>query len=812
MAASCFLLCDEKRVLIQCRLFLTKIEKKMREPHLGFGVFLFVFVFCILFLGSSVYGQPAAGGGGDGSVMNLLRTSIGAPSSLGWTGSDYCQWQYVNCDSQNRVLKIQIGNQKLKGSLPKELVNLSALVQLEVQGNQLSGPFPNLPDSLQILLAHGNLFTSMPADFFAKKSALQTIYIDNNPFAAWTIPDNIREASGLQEFSANSANITGVIPGFFDGTTFPTLTSLHLAGPLPDFSNLQGLQNLSLRDNQLTGIVPSSLINLKSLVIVNLTNNMLQGPIPAFNPNVHLDMSPGSNNFCSNSPGEPCNPLVTALLWVAQSMGFPTAFAQGWVGNDPCNNFKGVMCTGNPGNITVINFRNMDLVGTISPSFSLLTSVQKLLLSNNSLSGTIPTELVTMPNLTELDVSNNKLYGKVPGFRTNVIVNTQGNPDIGKDSPSAPTGKSPSGTGSGEVSDKVHKRSNTGVVVGSIVGVLVVLLIVGTVIFFYMRNKRHGSRVPSPNTVVVHPSHSGDQNSVKITLAQARVDAPETSSPPAGPSDVHVVEAGNLVISIQVLRNVTNNFSPENILGKGARGVEYLHSLAHQSFIHRDLKPSNILLGDDLRAKVADFGLVRLAPEGKASVETRLAGTFGYLAPEYAVTGRVTTKVDVYSFGVILMEMISGRKALDDSQPEDSLHLVTWFRRMYINKEVFPKAIDPSIDIDEETLGSITTVADLAGHCCAREPFQRPDMSHVVNVLSSLVDVWKPTEPSSEEQFAIDLEMSLPQALKKWQAFEGDSGTDMSSSSFLPSRDNTQTSIPNRPSGFVTSFTSADAR
>lgn len=67
-----------------------------------------------------------------------------------------------------------------------------------------------------------------------------------------------------------------------------------------------------------------------------------------------------------------------------------------------------------------------------------------------------------------------------------------------------------------------------------------------------------------------------------------------------------------------------------------ARGLEYLHNLAHRSFIHRDLKPSNILLTDDFRAKVSDFGLVKLAPEGKFSVETRLAGTFGYLAPEYA--------------------------------------------------------------------------------------------------------------------------------------------------------------------------------
>jgi serine/threonine protein kinase len=67
-----------------------------------------------------------------------------------------------------------------------------------------------------------------------------------------------------------------------------------------------------------------------------------------------------------------------------------------------------------------------------------------------------------------------------------------------------------------------------------------------------------------------------------------------------------------------------------------ARGVEYLHEFTQQIFIHRDLKPSNILLGDDMRAKVSDFGLVRLAPQGKISFQTRLAGTFGYMAPEYA--------------------------------------------------------------------------------------------------------------------------------------------------------------------------------
>ncbi|XP_051143482.1 receptor-like kinase TMK3 [Andrographis paniculata] len=234
-----------------------------------------------------------------------------------------------------------------------------------------------------------------------------------------------------------------------------------------------------------------------------------------------------------------------------------------------------------------------------------------------------------------------------------------------------------------------------------------------------------------------------------------------------------------------------------------ARGVEYLHSLAHQSFIHRDLKSANILLDEDFRAKVSDFGLVKLAPDRERSVATRLAGTFGYLAPEYAVTGKITTKVDVFSFGVVLMELLTGLVALDEQRPEEKRYLAEWFWQIKSNGESLIASIDPALAATEENYETIQTIATLAGHCTARDPNHRPEMGHAVNVLGQLVEKWRPCE-ESEEFSGIDLTLPLPEMLKGWQE-EG--SREMSGAS-----QDSKGSIPAKPAGFADSFTSADAR
>ena len=129
-------------------------------------------------------------------------------------------------------------------------------------------------------------------------------------------------------------------------------------------------------------------------------------------------------------------------------------------------------------------------------------------------------------------------------------------------------------------------------------------------------------------------------------------------------------------------------------------------------------------------------------------------------------TGRVTTKVDVYSFGVVLMQLITGRKALDETMPYESCQLATWFRRVPVTKENMVKYVDKALDTnDNETLESIFKVAELAKHCTAVEPFHRPDMGYVGNVLRPLFEQWRPL-PQEQEKTYYRRHVSLPQALQ----------------------------------------------
>ncbi|CAN7119933.1 unnamed protein product [Brassica rapa subsp. narinosa] len=655
--------------------------------------------------------------GPDYLAMAALRASLHHPDDIDWTSSDYCTWTELDCDNNSRVTGIRLSNKGFAGSLPPELVNLTALRVFEVTGNQISG------------------------------------------------------------------------------------------------------------------IIPTGFTELQSLQVVALSSNLLQGPTPKFNSMVRVDMSLGTNTFCLDSPGSPCDPIVQTLLSIAGGFNYPLEFAKSWKGNNPCQDWFGITCK--EGRIVNFAVPFTQLTGSISPRFGDLDSLQLIDLSYNHLAGTIPVEITKLKEIRLLDVSYNQLHGKVPEFKIKngtPVIYTKGNLEIGTDiSPGVPSRKG---------------NKNIKILVGSLTASLVVMLLVVTGFIVYLVYKMKKDLVQSSEHLEIEMA---EHNEIEMPEHN------ETEMPEHSEIDMaeHNEIIENKAIPMQILRVATNNFGVENLLGGGgfgsvyrgtlqdgreiavkkmnqadfagkglkefesevtvltkvyhrnlvslygysiegndrllvypympqgtlskhlfhwsdhslrpldwtarlsialdvARAVEYLHTLAlhSQSFIHRDLKPPNILLGDDLRAKVSDFGLVTATEEGRESVKTKCRGTPGYMAPEY-LDGRVMRKIDVYSFGVILMELITGKKATDHSRAEDDIHITTWFRKMLREEETFSEAIDGNIIANQETQRIIFEVAKLARQCCTRTPEQRPDMAQVVSFLSSLIERW---EPSGEIQ------------------------------------------------------------
>ncbi|XP_073141282.1 receptor protein kinase TMK1-like [Henckelia pumila] len=828
--------------------------------------------------------------------------------------------------SSIRVLAIDYNplNRSSGWSIPSELAECSQLANFSCSSCNIVGSVPEFFGkfpSLTALRLSGNRLTGvLPGSF--SDSMVQVLWLNNQDGGGMSGPiDVVGTMVGLTQLWLHGNRFTSSIPD--------------------NIGDLTSLRQLNLNGNRLVGLIPQSLANMH-LQVLDLNNNMFMGPIPKFKSD---NVSYESNSFCQSDPGEPCAPEVSALLDFLRDLSYPERLASEWIGNDPCAGpWWGISCESR-NEVSVINLKNFGLNGTLGPSLANLPSLLEIHLEGNNLHGTIPKNLTLLRYLRLLNIRGNDFEPPLPRFRDDVNVISDANPKLAVNGPkqsppldtappmppspnddreasptNPPTNLHPAPDGRGKrtsaptaVTGKSKPENRTisrvlVIVVAAAGSTIFSFLVVLLSVYCLCHQKKI---VKSPGGVVIHPKDSSDpSNTLKIAVLDSSASDTRTGeSAESGTIDMlggtQVLEAGNLVISFQVLRRVTSNFAPENELGRGgfgavykgeledgtklavkrmeamavsnkalnefqveiavlsnvrhrhlvsllgyaaegservlvyeympqgalsrhlfrwkslklqplswarrlsialdvARGVEYLHSLAHQSFIHRDLKSANILLDDEFRAKVSDFGLVKLAPDTERSVATRLAGTFGYLAPEYAVTGKITTKVDIFSFGVVLMELLTGLVALDENRPEESRYLAEWFWQIKSNKDTLIASIDPSLDAKEEIYDSICIIAELAGHCTGREANHRPDMGHIVNVLAQLVEKWKPYE-DMDQCSGIDTTLPLPQMLKGWQ--EADT-QDFSGTCSHDSKG----SIPAKPSGFADSFTSADAR
>ncbi|KAM0904215.1 hypothetical protein ACQ4PT_018178 [Festuca glaucescens] len=198
-----------------------------------------------------------------------------------------------------------------------------------------------------------------------------------------------------------------------------------------------------------------------------------------------------------------------------------------------------------------------------------------------------------------------------------------------------------------------------------------------------------------------------------------------------------------------------------------ARGLAFLHEEIRPHIIHRDIKASNILLDKDLTPKIADFGLARLLPPNATHVSTRVAGTLGYLAPEYAMRGQVTKKSDIYGFGVLLLEIVCGRCNTNTRLAREDRFLLekTWalYEHEHLD-EIIDADIDDELDIEEACkflkIGLLCTQDAMA---------RRPHMSTVLRMLTGCknVSMEKITRPAMITDFAELMSSSVPSGAEK---------------------------------------------
>ncbi|XP_057954195.1 serine/threonine-protein kinase PCRK1 [Malania oleifera] len=170
-----------------------------------------------------------------------------------------------------------------------------------------------------------------------------------------------------------------------------------------------------------------------------------------------------------------------------------------------------------------------------------------------------------------------------------------------------------------------------------------------------------------------------------------------------------------------------------------ARGLAYLHEEMDFQLIFRDFKTSNVLLDENFNAKLSDFGLAKQGPsEGLSHVSTSVVGTVGYAAPEYVQTGRLTAKSDVWSFGVVLYELITGRRALERNLPRSEQKLLEWVRPYASDSKKFHLIVDPRLE-GQYCIKAAQKLASLANKCLMKQSKYRPKMSEVVDTLGSII-------------------------------------------------------------------------
>ncbi|KAB2637270.1 receptor-like protein kinase [Pyrus ussuriensis x Pyrus communis] len=699
------------------------------------------------------------------NASKLIQLDMKRNSLTGFIPSTLCPLRNLQRLSLNHN-NLTIDTSTPEASILSCLASLRNLTTLYLGNNPLNDTLPvslgkYFSPSLQYLdLSSCNLRGSIHMDI-GNLSSLIALALDKNQLSG-TIPTSLERLRNLQVLYLNNNRLQGFIPSELcqlENLAYAVLDGNQLSGPIPSCLGTLAvaLRSLSLGSNLLTSTIPSTLWGLADILYLNLSFNSLIGSLSedVGKLRVVIEMDLSNNHFSGNLPS---------------SIGGLT-------------------------NLVNLSLQNNNFEGPIPSSCGNLLSLELLDLSNNNLSEMIPKSLQALVHLKYLNLSSNKLQGEIPmggPFRNFSAQSFASNGLLcGVPRLKVPPCK--------KDTEQPHSRKAGAPILKYIIpGVLSALLIVAAVSMLILRRKRnvevaremvlspqfHWRRVShlqlvratngfNENNLLgnggfgsVYKGTLSDGIDVAVKVFNLQIEGAFKSFD----SECEVISNirhRNLIKIISscsqidfkalVLQYMPNGSlekwlysqnSPLNILQRlnimidVALALEYLHHGYSTPVVHCDMKPSNILLDEDMVAHVADFGIAKLLGEGDSFTQTMTLATIGYMAPEYGMDGIVSTKGDVYSFGIVLMETFTKRKPTDEMFAGE-MNLKQWISNSLFQDVIF-EVVDASLLQTEEDRDfsskrdCLSSILRLALGCSAEFPEERVSMPDAVATLNKI--------------------------------------------------------------------------